>query len=71
MTNDYVQQNSVTQMLIDLKLCHLAHRRTVARLSLMYKIVHNLIFIEAIKYVTLQRNLTILHQIDPDNQKVL
>ena len=36
--NDYVQQNSVTQMLIDLKWWDLAHRRTDAKLSLMYKI---------------------------------
>ena len=34
-----------------------------ARLSLMYKIVHDLILVEAIKYVNLQRNLIKLQQI--------
>ena len=63
MMNDYVQQSSVIQMLIDLKWQHLAQRWTDARHSLMYKIVHNLIPIEAIKYVKLQRNLINLQQI--------
>ena len=53
--NDYVQQSSVTQMPIDLKWRDLGQRRTDARLSLRYKIVHNLILIEGIKYVKLQR----------------
>ena len=55
--NDYVQQSSVTQMLIDLKWQDLAQRQTGAKLSLMFKIVHNLVLVEAIKYVQLQRNL--------------
>ena len=61
--NDYVQQSSVTQMLKDLKWRDLAQRRTDVRLSLMYKIVHNHVLIEAIKYVKLQRNLINLQQI--------
>ena len=40
-----------------------AQRRRDARHSLMYKIVHNLVLIEAIKYVKLQRNLINLQQI--------
>ena len=55
--NDYVQQSSVTQMLIALKWWNLAQRQIYARLSLMSKIVHNLVLIEAITYVKLQRNL--------------
>ena len=62
-TNDYVQQSSVTQMLIDIKWQDLAQRWTDARLSLMYKIVHNFVLIEAIKYVKLQRNIINLQQI--------
>ena len=49
MTN--IQQSSVTQILIDFKWWDLAQRQRDARLSLMYKIVHNLVMIEAIKYV--------------------
>ena len=41
----------------------LAQRPTDARLSLMYKIVHNPVLIEAIKYVKPQRNLINLQQI--------
>ena len=48
-----VQQSSVTQMLIYLTWQDLAQRRTDTRLSLMYKIVHNLVQIEAIKYFKL------------------
>ena len=61
--NDYVQQSSVTQILKDFKWQDWAQRQTDARLSLMYKIVHNLVLIEAIKYVKLQRNLINLQQI--------
>ena len=61
--NDYVQQSSVTSILIDLKWWNLAQRRTDARLLLIYKIVHNLILREAIQYVTLQRSLINLQQI--------
>ena len=61
--NDYIQQSSVTQMLIDLKWRDLAQRQTGARISQMYKIVHNLVLTEAIKYVKIQRNLIKLHQI--------
>ena len=57
MKNDYVQQRSVTQMLIDLKWQDSAQRRTDDRESLMDKIVQNLVLIKAIKYVKLQRNL--------------
>ena len=57
---------AVTQMLIDLKWWDLAQRRTDARLSLMFKIVHNLILIEAMKYVKLQGNLINLQQILAD-----
>ena len=41
--NNYmnVRQSSVTQMLTDLQWQELAQRRIDARLSLMYKIVHN------------------------------
>ena len=49
--NDYVQQSSVTQMAKDLKWRDLAQRRTDARVSVMFKIVHNLVLIESITYV--------------------
>ena len=48
--NDYVQQSSVTQMLMDLKCQDLTLRRTDAGLC-MYKIVHTLILIEAINSI--------------------
>ena len=63
MKKDYVQQRSVTQMLIDLKWRDLVQRRTDVRLSLMYKIVHKLVLVEAIKNVKLQRNLINVQQI--------
>ena len=50
-------------MLVGLKWQDLAQKRTDARLSLMFKTVHNLVLIEAIKYVKLHRNLINLHQI--------
>ena len=50
-------------MLIDIKWWDLAERPTDARLSLIYHIVYNLILIEAIQYVTLQKNLISLQQI--------
>ena len=50
-------------MLIDLKWWDLAKRQTDARLSLMYKIVHNIILIEGMQYIKLQRNLFSLQQI--------
>ena len=52
--NEYVQQSSVIQILIDLKWWDLVQKRTGARLSLMFKIVHNLFLIEAIKDFMLQ-----------------
>ena len=52
--NNYTKQSSVTHLLIDLQWRDLAQRQTDARLSLMYKIVYNLILIEAIKYFKLQ-----------------
>ena len=55
-------------MLIDLDWWDLTQKRTDARLSLMYKIVHNLIRIEPIKYVKLQRNLINLEQILANKQ---
>ena len=55
--NDYVHKSSVTQRLTHLQWQELAQRRTDVRYSLMYKIVHNLILIEAIKYVQIRRNL--------------
>ena len=60
-TSSRVQSD--TQMFIDCKWWDLAQRRTDARLSLMYKIVHNLVLIEAIKYVKLQRNNINLQQV--------
>ena len=50
-------------MLTDLQWQNLAQRQTDARLSLMYKTVDNLVLIEAIKYVKIQRNLINLQQI--------
>ena len=50
-------------MLTDLEWQELAQRRADTLLFLMYMIVHNLILIEAIKYVKLQRNLINLQQI--------
>ena len=61
--NDYVKQSSVTQLLADFQWWEQAQRQTDARLSLMYKIVHNLVLINLIKYVKLQRNLISLQQI--------
>ena len=61
--NDYVQQSSVTQMLNELGWRTLAQRRADARLTLMYKIVHGLVLIEAIKYIKLQRDQLHLQQI--------
>ena len=55
--------SSVTQMLIDLKWWDLAQRQIDVRLSLMYKIVHSLILIEAIKYVNVHKNFIKLQQI--------
>ena len=49
--------------LTDLQWWGLAQTRTYGRSSLMYKIVHNLVLIEEIKYVKLQRNLINLHQV--------
>ena len=49
-------------MLIDLKWQDLAPRQTDVRLSLMFKILHNFVVIEVIKYVTLQRNLINRHR---------
>ena len=63
MKNDYAQQSSVIQMLIDLKWQDLANRLTDVRTSLMYKIVYNIVLIEATKYVKLQRNLINLQEI--------
>ena len=60
---NYVQQSSVTKMLLNLKLWDLTERQTDVSLSLVFKIVHNLVLIEAIKYVKLQRNLINLQQI--------
>ena len=56
--NNYVQQSSVAQMLMDLKWWDLAQMRTDARLSL----------IEATKHVKLQRNLINLQQILPNKK---
>ena len=50
-------------MLKDLKWRTLAQRRVDARLTLMFKIVHSLVLIDAIKYVKLQRNNLHLQQI--------
>ena len=50
-------------MLQDLKWRTLAQRRVDARLALMYKIVHGLVLVEAIRYVKLQRNNIHLQQI--------
>ncbi len=61
--NDFFPQSSVTEMLKDLGWRTLAQRRVDARLALMYKIVHGLVLIEAIKYVKLQRNQIHLQQI--------
>ena len=52
--NDYAQQSSVTQMLTGLQWQELAQ---------MYKIVHNLILIEAMIYVKLHGNLISLQHI--------
>ena len=41
----------------------LAQRRTDARLALMYKIVHGLVLIDAIRYIKFQRDQIHLQQI--------
>ena len=61
--NDYVQQSSVTQMLIDPQLQDLARGKQMRDSSQCTKIVHNLILVEAIKYVKLKRNFITLQQI--------
>ena len=42
---DYSHHSSVTNMLTNLKLPSLEHRRTTSSLILFYKIIHNLIYI--------------------------
>ena len=51
-TNDYGQKSSVTEMMTDLGWVTLQKRRDLARLSMMYRIVHNLVDIPVEPYLT-------------------
>ena len=57
-TNDYVGKSSVTEMIADLGWDTLQKRRDLARLSMMYRILHNLADIPVEPYLTLLTSMT-------------
>ena len=57
-TNDYGGKSSVTEMIADLGWDTLQKRRDLARLSMMYRIVHNLADIPVEPYLTLSTSMT-------------
>ena len=57
-TNDYSRKSSVTEMMADLGWDTLQKRRDLARLSMMYHIVHNLVDIPVGPYLTPSTSMT-------------
>ena len=57
-TNDYGLKGSVTEMIADLGWDTLQKRRDLARLSMMYRIVHNLVDIPVEPYLTPSTSMT-------------
>ena len=57
-TNDYGRKSSVTEMIVDLGWDTLQKCRDLARLSMMYRIVHNLVDIPVEPYLTPSTSMT-------------
>ena len=57
-TNDYGRKSSVTEMIADLGWNTLQKRRDLARLSMMYRIIHNLVDIPVGPYLTPSTSMT-------------
>ena len=57
-TSDYGLKSSVTEMIADLGWDTLQKRRDLARLSMMYRIVHNLVDIPVEPYLTPSTSMT-------------
>ena len=57
-TNDYGRKSSVTEMIADLGWDTLQKSRDFARLSMMYRIVHNLVDIPVEPYLTPSTSMT-------------
>ena len=57
-TNDYGRKSSVTEMIADFGWDTLQKRRDLARLSMMYRIVHNLVDIPVEPYLTPSTSMT-------------
>ena len=53
---DFSRFSSVTNMLIDLNIPSLEHRRQVSSITLLYKIVHNLIDISPVDLIPVTSN---------------
>ena len=57
-TNDYGRKSSITEMIADIGWDTLQKRRDLARLSIMYRIVHNLVDIPVEPYLTPSTSMT-------------